>query len=144
MLAKDSVWNHHWNVFLRIGEGLAGCQRKDPGEEAESAAGEHSPEPPHRHSSAEATATGVPSGSQSPTGTSERAARAGSGLRRVDKDPDRYLHRILHWADPGPEQKDTPNMLAAFITLTRWWDELWLPYLFVITHTKRFTLTDCM
>uniref|UniRef100_A0A3Q1FFZ7 Arginine vasopressin-induced protein 1 n=1 Tax=Acanthochromis polyacanthus TaxID=80966 RepID=A0A3Q1FFZ7_9TELE len=35
--------------------------------------------------------------SQSPAGTSERPARASSGLRRGgENNPERYLHRILH------------------------------------------------
>lgn len=36
---------------------------------------------------------------QGPTGTSEIPVRAGSGLRRGENDPERYLHRILHWPD---------------------------------------------
>ncbi|KAM4607808.1 uncharacterized protein avpi1 isoform 1-T2 [Polymixia lowei] len=96
-----SRWLQAFN-HLRIGESSPSSQRKDPGEESDSEAGEHSSSEP-RTQTTEETAGGCVgvtvalSGSQGPAGTSERPARAGPGLRRGGaNNPERYLHRILH------------------------------------------------
>ncbi|KAM9847936.1 arginine vasopressin-induced protein 1 [Aulostomus maculatus] len=101
---REALGTHWLRAFnhLRIGESLPSSQVKDPGEESDSEAGAHSSSEPHLHTSVGSTgrgagATVVRSESQGPTGTSDRPARAGSGLRRGgENDPERYLHRILH------------------------------------------------
>lgn len=98
------VLGSHWlRAFnhLRIGENSPSSQGKDPGEESDSEAAAHSPEP-RRHTSVGTTgrgtgATVVLSEGQGPAGTSERPVRTSSGLRRGgENNPERYLHRILH------------------------------------------------
>ncbi|KAM7408720.1 hypothetical protein PAMA_002442 [Pampus argenteus] len=102
---RDGLGSHWLRAFnhLRIGESLPSSQGKDPAEESDSEAEEHSsPAEPRRRISVGTTgrgtgATVVLRESQGPTGTSETPVRAGSGLRRGgENDPERYLHRILH------------------------------------------------
>ncbi|XP_022045761.1 arginine vasopressin-induced protein 1 [Acanthochromis polyacanthus] len=97
--ALGSHWLQAFN-HLRIGESSPSSSRTDRGEDTDPEA-PSSPES-GRHTSAATTERemgtkmGLPE-SQSPAGTSERPARASSGLRRGgENNPERYLHRILH------------------------------------------------
>ncbi|XP_026166006.1 arginine vasopressin-induced protein 1 [Mastacembelus armatus] len=96
---RDALGSHWLRAFrhLRIGESLPSSQEKDAGVENDTEAGAHRSPEPHRHnSSGTAGAMVVPDESQNPAGTSERSIRVGSGLRRGEHNPERYLHRILH------------------------------------------------
>ncbi|XP_028279999.1 arginine vasopressin-induced protein 1-like [Parambassis ranga] len=99
---RDALGSHWLRAFnhLRIGEGSPGSQGKDPGEESDSEA-QSSPEPCRRTTAGQtgrgAGATVAINEGQSPAGTSERADRTRSGLKRGgENNPERYLHRILH------------------------------------------------
>ncbi|XP_062257134.1 arginine vasopressin-induced protein 1 [Platichthys flesus] len=99
--ALESRWLRSFN-HLRIGESSASGQGKEAGEEIDSEAGAHSSPDPHLHSPVGTTgraagATGALGEGHSPAGTSGRPVRVGSGLRRGgERDPEKYLHRILH------------------------------------------------
>uniref|UniRef100_A0A1A8BGV7 Arginine vasopressin-induced protein 1 n=1 Tax=Nothobranchius kadleci TaxID=1051664 RepID=A0A1A8BGV7_NOTKA len=98
------VLGSHWlRAFnhLRIEENLSSSQAEDPADESDfKAEAQRSPDP-HTHVSVGASAreTGAKlalKGSQSPAGSFERPNKNSSGLRRGERNPDRYLHRILH------------------------------------------------
>uniref|UniRef100_A0A1A8PM64 Arginine vasopressin-induced protein 1 n=1 Tax=Nothobranchius rachovii TaxID=451742 RepID=A0A1A8PM64_9TELE len=98
------VLGSHWlRAFnhLRIEENLSSSQAEDPADESDfKAEAQRSPDP-HTHVSVGASAqeTGAKlalKGSQSPAGPFERPNKNSSGLRRGERNPDRYLHRILH------------------------------------------------
>ncbi|XP_054654754.1 arginine vasopressin-induced protein 1 [Dunckerocampus dactyliophorus] len=99
---RDTLGAHWLRAFnhLRIGEGFQSSQQKDPADEKDSESGSHSSEEPYQHTT-ETTGrstgtTVVLNESQGLRGLCERPGRAGSGLRRGENDPERYLHRILH------------------------------------------------
>lgn len=111
-IIQNCIWmniNHivfNTNVFLfRIGESLSGNQGKDHVEESDSEDGAHSSPDPHRQDRGTG-ATPALTESQGPAGTSERPVRTSSGLRRGENNPERYLHRILHWLDPNLWDED--------------------------------------
>ncbi|XP_069548731.1 arginine vasopressin-induced protein 1-like [Brachyistius frenatus] len=99
---RDALGSHWLRAFnhLRIGESSQNSQRNDPGEESDPEAGAQSSPEPCRHSTVGTTerGTGATAGlteGQGPSGTSERAVRSSSRLRRGEEsNPERYLHRI--------------------------------------------------
>lgn len=100
---RNALGSHWLRAFnhLRIGESSPSNYGKDAREENDAEAEAHSSPEPHQRTTIRTTgrntgATAVLTESQSPTGTSQRPVRTGSGLRRGgENNPERYLHQIL-------------------------------------------------
>ncbi|XP_028983345.1 arginine vasopressin-induced protein 1 [Betta splendens] len=99
---REALGSHWLRAFnhLRIRESSPSRQGKDAGEQSETEAAAQGSLEPHQHASVSATGKGGGAAGRSDgpsaAGAAERAARLGSGLRRGgEKNPERYLHRIL-------------------------------------------------
>lgn len=96
--ARDGLGSRWMKAFnhLRIGDVSASSQVKDPVEGSNSEGGGHgNTEPQSRTLKGTERGGAEATDSQGPAGPPERPSRAGLRKGR-DKDPERYLHRILH------------------------------------------------